>query len=75
MSKTAISIDRQAAIPDGLPDGCPEWIDRELLTETLDAWQPLAGRKLSDTDAIDILQRCGNLFEVVGMVTNREDNE
>ncbi len=56
-----------------LPDGCPEWIDRELLATTIEAWQPVVGRRLSENDAIEILQRCGNLFEVVGMVSGRED--
>ena len=58
-----------------LPDGCPEWIDRELLDRTFEAWQPVMGRRLSESDAIEILQRCGNLFEVVGMVSGREDEE
>lgn len=60
---------------DDLPDGCPEWIDRELLAKTIEAWQPVLGRKPSEDDAIEILQRCGNLFEVVGLVTGREDEE
>lgn len=54
--------------PDGglaVPEGAPRWITPALIRETITAWQPLYRDSITVDEAVMILTRVGQLFEVL----------
>jgi hypothetical protein len=45
--------------------GAPLWITAESVLDTLATWQPYYAEKLTAEDAVDMLIRVGQLFEIV----------
>ena len=46
-----------------LPPGAPGWVTPELITQTIDAWQPYYRFSLTAHDALEILLNVSQLFE------------
>lgn len=46
-------------------ENAPAWVTPELLESTLDTWQPFYERRLTSTDALEILLRVGQLVEAL----------
>ena len=44
----------------------PDWLSAELISETLDVWQPRYRRTLTSDDAIEILLNVAALADVLG---------
>lgn len=44
----------------------PAWVSAELLAETVAVWSHIYGRRLTEREAIEILQDVGRLFDVLG---------
>lgn len=55
----------QANVLKQVPPGSPSWISPELISSTIDAWQPYYGEPLTDEDALEILTNVGLLYEVL----------
>ena len=49
-----------------VPAGAPAWITPELITVTLDTWQPYYPECLTVTDAVEILHTVGRLLDCLG---------
>ena len=48
-------------------ENAPAWVTPELLKSTLDTWQPYYEERLTNTDALEILMRIGQLVDALGM--------
>lgn len=46
--------------------GLPSWISPDLITETIDVWQPKYEKRLTDEDAIEILREVSALLDALG---------
>ena len=44
----------------------PDWLSAELISQTLEVWQPRYRRTLTPDDAIEILLNVAALLDVVG---------
>ncbi len=43
----------------------PAWINDQLVAETKAAWEPIYGRKLTESEAIEILLNVGRLLDAL----------
>ena len=43
----------------------PEWVTRELVTKTIDVWQPYYEHELTEADAVEILTTVGQIIDAV----------
>ena len=59
------STSLRPAAPEAMPPGAPSWITPELITDTLETWQPFYERDLTIDDALEILTNVGNLIDVL----------
>ena len=50
---------------DPLPPGTPKWITMDLVRETIRVWQPYYSAPISLDDAVTILSRMGQLFNIL----------
>lgn len=48
-----------------VPEGTPTWITPALIRETIVTWQPFYRDSMTVDDAVKILTRVGQLFEVL----------
>ena len=48
-----------------LSPGTPKWVTAELLTDTLETWQPHYAEELTDTDLLEILLSMSRLFDAL----------
>ena len=48
-----------------VPQGAPPWITAQLIEATLRSWQPHYDRRLTSTDAIEILLDVGRLLDLL----------
>ena len=46
-----------------IPDGAPAWVDRELIAQTLETWQPQYEERLTEENALEILLGLARLME------------
>lgn len=42
----------------------PEWIEHNLVEETIRIWQPLYGHSLTQSDALDLLINVGQILDL-----------
>lgn len=43
----------------------PDWIDDQLIAQTIAVWSPLYGRSLTNAEAIEILLSVGRLIDAI----------
>jgi hypothetical protein len=48
-----------------VPAGSPEWITEDLLRDTIETWQPYYSTRLTELEAVEILQRVGTLLDTI----------
>ena len=48
-----------------VPAGAPSWVTSELLTQTVEVWQPYYADPLSTDDALAMLMNVGRLIRVL----------
>ena len=46
-----------------IPDGAPDWVDRELIASTIETWQPQYEEPLDEEDALEILLAVEKLMD------------
>ena len=52
-------------LPCVVPAGAPSWVTSELLTQTIEVWQPYYAGPLSTEDALAMLMSVGQLIRVL----------
>ena len=55
-----------------VPAGAPHWVTPELLTRTIEVWQPYYADSLTADDALGMILNVGNLFAVLSERDHRE---
>lgn len=50
-----------------MPPATPDWIDEDLVKETIRVWQPYYSGPLTPEDAVEILLNVGQLFGALGL--------
>ena len=49
----------------GVPDGAPKWVTAELISDTAETWQPYYKKRLTETDALEIIMGVGRLLDIL----------
>ena len=48
-----------------VPNGAPDWVTVELITYTIEVWQPYYRDRLTADDALEMLLNAGQLLRVL----------
>ena len=62
----------KSALDTALLQGLPSWITTDLISETIQVWQPYYAQPLTFQDAIGILLSVGNVFAVLSGSSSHE---
>ena len=46
-----------------VPDGAPSWVDRELISLTIETWQPYYEARITEEDALEIILSIARMSE------------